>query len=33
MKDEKTIMKERCDFCGSGFAVMFWVIAAFGFCS
>ena len=29
MKDEKTIMKERCDFCGSGFAVMFWVIAAF----
>ena len=19
MKDEKTIMKERCDFCGSGF--------------
>ena len=29
MKDEKTIMKERCDFCGSGFAVMFWVTAAF----
>ena len=29
MKDEKTIMKERCDFCGSGFAVMFWVSAAF----
>lgn len=29
MKDEKTIMKERCDLWGSGFSVVFWVIAAF----
>lgn len=29
MKDEKTIMKERCDVLGSGFSGMFWAIAAF----
>ena len=29
MKDEKTIMKERCDLWGSGFSAVFWVIAAF----
>ena len=29
MKDEKTIMKERCDFLRTGFAVAFWVVAAF----
>ena len=29
MKDEKTIMKERCDLLGSGFSVVFWGIAAF----
>ena len=27
MKDEKTIMKERCDLLGSGFSVVFWGIA------
>ena len=29
MKDEKTIMKERCDFLRTGFAVVFWAVAAF----
>ena len=29
MKDEKTIMKERCDVLGTGFSVIFWIIAAF----
>lgn len=29
MKDEKTIMKERCNEWGMGFSVMFWAIAAF----
>ncbi len=29
MKDEKTIMKERCDMLRSVFSAVFWVIAAF----
>lgn len=29
MKDEKTIMKERCDFLRTGFAVIFWSVAVF----
>lgn len=29
MRDEKTIMKERCNEWGTGFSVIFWVIAAF----
>ena len=29
MKDEKTIMKERCDFLRTAFAVVFWTTAVF----